>query len=347
MSEADPRLAAGPLRDFSAAFLTALGCVPAVAAEVAAHLVEADLMGVYSHGTMRLPQYRDWVRDGHFDPSGIASLTATSSGAPLIDAGNGFGMPAMRLAVEEGVRRARAAGMAAVGVVNSGHTGRIGAFAEQAAEAGCLAVLLGGGGRKEWRQVAPHGGARAVLPTNPWAFGVPGGEHGPVVLDFATSAGAGGKVYAARFAGRPLPEGLCIDREGRPTTDPEGYFNGGALLPMAGPKGYGLALVAELVGGAMLGEAMHGMNWLVFLVDMSAWQVPETYRALAEECLAELRACPPAPGFGRVEIPGERERALRAEREIHGIPMPPATLEAMRTAARELGVTLALEPLPA
>jgi uncharacterized oxidoreductase len=124
--------------------------------------------------------------------------------------------------------------------------------------------------------------------------------------------------------------------------DPRDYYNGGALLPMAGPKGYGMALVAELVGAAMLGPAMHGLNWICVFIDLGAFQTPETYRAAAEECLAELRACPPAPGFDAVEIPGERERRLERERRKLGIPIPPATLQAMRRAASELGVDAGL-----
>ncbi|HUS52469.1 MAG TPA: Ldh family oxidoreductase [Thermohalobaculum sp.] len=340
--EDDPRLPVDRLTRFAEGFLKALGCSGPVSAEVAAHLVEADLRGVYSHGTMRLPQYLDWVRAGMFDPAGEAKLTAAltdgTGRAPVVDGANGFGIPAMRLAVDEGVRLARLNGVAAMGVVNVGHTGRVGAFAEQAAEAGCLAILFGGGRRQDWRQVAPYGGAMGMLPTNPYAFGIPGGEHGPVVLDFATGAGAGGKIYAARYAGRPLPEGMCIDAKGNPTTDPEDYFNGGALLPMAGPKGYGMALIAELVGEAMLGPAMHGLNWIGVFIDLASYRAPGAYRMAAEECLAELRACPPAPGFDRVDIPGERERRMEAERRALGVPLAAATLETMRRAAGELGV---------
>jgi len=304
MTEAEAAIPAEALDSFAARFLAAMGTGPAVAGEVAAHLVEADLMGVHSHGTVRLAQYADWWRAGHFDPAGTARIVGRD---PVrVDAGNGFGIPAMRLAIDAAIETAQAEGSAATGLVNSGHTGRIGAFAERAAAAGCLGIVLGGGSRRTTPQVAPHGGARAVLPTNPYAIAVPGGAHGAVALDFATAAGAGGKVLAARYAGRLLAEGLVVDSEGRPSTDPADYEQGGALRPMAGPKGYGLGLIAELLGGAMLGEARHGMNWLCLVVDTTRFAAPEAYRAAAEVCLGELRSCPPAPGFARVEIPGER-----------------------------------------
>lgn len=327
---------------FAEAVLAAMGAPDAVAREVAEHLVEADLMGVHSHGTMRLVSYSEHAANGLFDPAGTARLTVAEGGAPVVDGGNGFGMPAMRIGVEEGMRRAGETGIAVFGVVNVGHTGRIGAFAERAAEAGMVAIILGGGGRKEWRQVAPFGGARGMLPTNPVTFALPGGAEGPVVVDFATSAAAAGKVQAARYAGRPLDPGLLIDAEGRPTTDPEDYARGGAILPAAGPKGYGMALVAELLGGAMLGSAMQGMNWLGIILDPRLFRGAEAYRAEAEACLAELRACPPAPGHARVEIPGERERRLETERRQTGIPVPPSTLETLRATARRLGVDPAL-----
>jgi LDH2 family malate/lactate/ureidoglycolate dehydrogenase len=209
------------------------------------------------------------------------------------------------------------------------HTGRLGAFAERAAQRGCLAVMFGGGARKTAPQVAPYGGARGILPTNPFAFGIPGGDRGPVTIDFATSSAAGGKIYAARESGRQLAEGLCIDARGRPTTNPDDYFNGGALLPMAGPKGYGMALMAELLGEAIMGDAMWGGHWICICVEMSRFRAPLAYREAAEECLAELRNCPPAPGFSRVEIPGEREAQMRADRLVHGVPIPAATLDGM------------------
>jgi len=326
----------GPLADFATGYVAAMGAPDAVAREVAEHLVAADLAGVASHGTMRLAQYYEWAREGMFDPGGAASITARD---PLIvDGGNGFGIAPMRLMIDEAVAHARETGIAAGAVVNTGHTGRIGTYAETAAEAGCLAIILGGGSGRYWRQVAPYGGAKAMLPTNPYAIGVPGGAHGPVVLDFATSAAAGGKVYGAHYAGAALPEGLIIDAEGRPSTDPGDYIAGGALLAMGGPKGYGMALVAELIGAALLGPLRSGMNWLAVVVDLARFGDGQGYRAAAEALLADLRACPPAPGHDRVEIPGERERRLVAQRRVDGIPMPHRTLDRINGYAAALGL---------
>ena len=338
MLESDPRIPADVLRRFGAGVMQALGCAPAIAAEVADHLVDADLAGVYSHGVFRLDWYAERAAAGKFVSAALPILGYAEGGAPLVDGGGNLGMPAFRLATDHLIQEARAHGVAAVGIANVDHTGRIGAFVQRGAEAGCLTIVLGGGVRKDWRQVTPYGGARGMLPTNPYAFGIPGGAHGAVVVDFATGMAAGGKIYAAKMAGRSLAEGLCVDAQGRPTTNPDDYFNGGAILPMAGPKGYGMALVAELLGEAILGQARDGMNWIAMAVDLTRFRAPSAYRVAAEECLAELRACPPAPGFERVEIPGEREATLRAERLSSGIPIAPETLEGLRGLGRRLGL---------
>lgn len=338
MQDDDQFFPAETLIAFGERVLGAMGCSPEIASEVSMHLVDADLAGVYSHGIFRLTQYAEQARDGRYDPAMVPTVTEADGGGVLVDGNRGFGIPAMRLAMDVATRKARDIGTSAVGIRNVGHTGRIGAFAETAADDGCLAIILGGGARRDWPQVAPFGGAKGMLPTNPYSFGIPGGEQGPVVLDFATAAGAGGKVYAAKSAGRPLPAGLCIDATGNPTTNPDDYFNGGALLPMAGPKGYGMALVGELLGEAVFGEAMDGLNWVCIAVDLSRFGSASRYSQAAESCLADLRSCPPAPGFSRVEIPGERERRIRQERLDSGVPLPPETVRELNETAKGLGV---------
>jgi LDH2 family malate/lactate/ureidoglycolate dehydrogenase len=142
-----------------------------------------------------------------------------------------------------------------------------------------------------------------------------------VVLDFATSKIAGGWIYAARSAGALLPEGCLIDAHGNPSRDPEDYFNGGAILPAGGQKGYALALVGELIGEAMLGPSTTEGNWLLITIDSKGFRESSAAQAAAEEVLKELRECPPAPGFERVEVPGERERDYRtASNGIISIP---------------------------
>jgi len=184
----------------------------------------------------------------------------------------------------------------------------------------------------------PAGWVRSKLPTNPYGFGIPGGDRGPVIVDFATSAGAGGWIYLAKSAGGRLPDGLIVDAQGKPSTDPDDYLNGGALLPAAGAKGYGLALMAELVGEALLGVATTELNWIILLVDTTRYRDDSDFKRAAESVLSDIRECPAADGFDRVEIPGERERDLEKIRRKEGVPIPAATWDQIVTLADQLNV---------
>jgi LDH2 family malate/lactate/ureidoglycolate dehydrogenase len=287
------------------------GCSDEIAGLVARHLTDASLCGVESHGLMRVIQYHEQFADGVMRAQASPQFKRLPSGACEIDGNDGIGIAALKLAIEHACELAEANAISALAIRNSGHTGRLGAFAEEIAERGFLAIMLGGGNRKAWRQVAPYGGRRALLPTNPYCIGIPGGERGPVVLDFATSKMAGGWIYAARSAGALLPEGALIDAQGNPSVDPQDYFDGGAILPAGGAKGYALALLAELVAEAMLGPTTTECNWFLITVKTSIYRDTTTMQAVAEEILDEIRQCPPSPGFERVEIPGEREREHR------------------------------------
>ncbi len=290
----------------TAEILERLNCKPDIALLVAEHLVDATLCGVESHGVLRVLQYAEQLQSGYMLADVLPQLVPGER--EVVDGQGGIGIPAMTLAYERGVEHAARAGISVIAVRNVGHTGRLGAYADDAAAKGFMTICMGGGNRKHWRQVAPYGGARGVLPTNPWCIGIPGGDRGPVVADIATSKIAGGWIYAARSAGGRLPESCVIDRNGNPTTDPEDYFAGGAILSAGGHKGFGLSLVAELMGEALLGPATTEMNWLVIAIDMKLQRVDSQFHAVAEEILTEVRNCPPAEGFEQVEIPGERER---------------------------------------
>ena len=302
---------------------SSIGCTPRVAEQIAEHLIDSSLCGVESHGLMRALQYADQFKSGYIVCDAEPTLKKTANGGHVVDGGGGIGIPAMQVAFEKAMSLASETGISALAVKNVGHTGRCGAFADNAAGQGFLTILIGGGNRKKWRQVAPYGGARAMLPTNPWCIGMPGGLLGPIVLDFATSKIAGGWIYAAKSAGALLPAGCLIDKEGNPTRDPNDYFSGGAILPAGEHKGYGLALIAELIGEAMLGPVATEANWLLICIKTGLYNSHGLLTEISEEILNDMRLCPPAPGFLRVEIPGERERNHKqASDGIIAIPEP-------------------------
>ena len=332
-------IAVSILRSLIREIMILANCAEDISEVVSEHLVGSNLAGVESHGVMRVMQYVQQFESGYMCAAGRPALARKSNGAWFVDGKRGIGIPAMKMAVEQGCQIAKETGVSAVALTNCGHTGRLGAYAELGAQSDCLTIIIGGGNRKEWPMVAPFGGKKAILPTNPYAFGIPGGDRGPVVMDFATAKIAGGWIYAAKSAGAFLPSGAVIDSRGCPTTDPDDYFDGGAILPFGGPKGYGLALVAELIGEAMLGPVTAEMNWFVICVDISGYNCPQRYRAVAEEILAEIRACPPASPCERVEIPGEREREHHDRTEQVGVALPPKTWMQMNALAARLRTT--------
>lgn len=299
-------------REVTLRILRRAGCTEETAGEIVDHLIDADLCGVESHGIFRTLQYAEEFGRGYIRPDAVPSVDASQSPTLHLDGEGGIGITAMTRAVVVGLEAVRVHGLAAIAVRNTGHTGRLGAFAETVANSGCLFIASGGGARQNWRMVAPHGGAKAVLPTNPWCFGIPGGDHGPVVLDCATGQIAGGWIYAAQRAGGLVPHGAIIDQEGRPTRDPADYFAGGAILPKGGALGYGLSTIGELICDAMLGPAKVECNTFVLMVDTVRYRQPGPLHQAAEDILRELRECPPAAGFDKVEVPGERESAARA-----------------------------------
>lgn len=329
----EPRVAVSlsQARAFGCDVLTAAGCAPSEAGAIVDHLIDAELCGVDSHGLMRVLQYADEFKNGYLQAQADPEITTPKPTIVDVDGHGGIGILALDVATRAGIRAARTQGVAAIAVRNTGHTGRLGAFAEQAASKGFLFIACGGGARDRWRMVAPHGGAKAVLPTNPWCLGIPGGARGPVVLDCATGQIAGGWIYAAQRAGAALPEGAIVDRAGRRTTNPADFFDGGAILPKGGVLGYGLATMGELICDAMLGPATVECNTFILMVDTGQYRAAGPLQQAAEEILSELRECPPAQGFDRVEVCGEREQARRAgTTEIN---LPARTWDTICTAA--------------
>ena len=310
------------LTGFAADVMTRVGCTPDIAVQIAEHLVAADLRGVSSHGVMRLTQYAGMAETGYLDPGGRPSAARNAAGRIVVDGNGGFGHPAVALGMSLGIEECRDAGMSVVVVQNCGHTGRMGTYSETAAEAGMFSIICGGGRRQRWRQVAPHGGIDPKLPTNPYSFGFPAGEGGPVIVDFATGIVSGGKVMNAQVRGVQLDGEYLLTADGTPSADPGAYLDGGAIRPFAGARGYGMGLMAEIVATALMGTATVEANWLIMLVNTACYRAPDVVVAAVTEILDDVCSTRPAPGFDRVEIPGQREHALAEQRRRDGIPIP-------------------------
>jgi LDH2 family malate/lactate/ureidoglycolate dehydrogenase len=351
---------ADELRELTTRVFEAAGAPTDTARQVADHLVDANLVGHDSHGVLRVADYVRHVRDGQIRPAAEPGVTQSTPVAALVDGGWGFGQPAANLAIDRACDAASTSGVGLAAVARAYHLGRLGAYMERAAARGFVALAwLGGFGTE--RGAVPYGGARAAFGTNPLAAAFPTSADGEQVLvDLATTGAAAGKIMVLADKGESAPEGWLVDREGRPTTDPRDFANGGALLPVGGHKGYGLAVLAELLGQTLTGadetveagghrgespqrESRGGGVYrkagsLFLALDPGLFRAAETTRAAAAEFADGVRAIPPAPGFERVLIPGDPERLTRRQRLEEGITLPAATWRGFREAAESVGV---------
>ncbi len=348
---------AEPLRDFVAAVVQGMGAPPPVAAEVACHLVRANLSGHDAHGVIRLPHYLAQAERGELVPSALPEVVHEHGATALVDAHRGFGHHATALALDWCVRQVRRHGIAAAAIRHASDVGRLGEYAERAAEAGLLAVLTAGVAGPEVGSVMLHGGRTRFFGPNPWAFAVPGGAS-RLVYDGSTSTIAEGEVRLAKAKGEPLPPDCVYDRFGRPSTDPDDFYAGGALVPLggavAGHKGYGLGFAAALFGGlsmiddeapwlpgAPLGEdGAQGRIGGVFLqvIDPGAFGGAGAYRDLVERTFAAARSQRPVAGRPEVLLPGEAEARSRAHRAQAGLLLPEATWTELTRVGRQFGV---------
>lgn len=337
------------LRQVGQAIFEAAGAPPDIAQLVAESLVDANLAGHDSHGVMRIPQYLQDVKQGLVVPDARPRVERDAPSWALVDGCWAFGQVSATFAADQAIEKARRAGVAAVGLVRATHIGRLGAYSERAATSGVVAMVVAGG--FGGRGAAPYGGAATAFGTNPISFGFPAGDEPDVLVDFATTAVAAGKIRVAQAKREPLPPGCLIDREGRPTTDPEEYYRGGMLLPFGGHKGYGLAVAIELLGQCLTGAdafaeegkggPAYGRSGALFIaLDAGLFRPREEYERSADAFLRRVRAVPPAPGFAEVLLPGDPERRASASRGRNGIPLPEATWEAILAAGRGVGLNL-------
>lgn len=341
---ADTVVGAAGLRALAAAITAAAGSSGAEADAVAANLVEANLQGHDSHGVGMVPRYVAAVRDGGLAPDQHATVANDAGALLTVDGNRGYGQVVAAEAMALAVERARAIGSCVLALGNAHHIGRIGAWAEQATAAGLVSVHFVNVVARAI--VAPFGGRDARLGTNPFCVGVPRPGGDPVILDFATSQVAQGKVRVAFNKGQQLAPGLMIDADGEPTTDPAFGVKlpAGSILPFGEHKGYGIALVCELLGGALAaglpyhGDAHAGSGvyngMLAFVVDPARLGHGATFAEQVEAVLSWVTASPPAAGVDQVLVAGQPERATKARRLVEGIPVDPGTWrELVRTAA--------------
>lgn len=310
----------------------------------AAQLVGANLTGHDSHGVGMIPTYVEILKLGELHLNRHPQTVLQAGPLAVLDAGLGLGQVAGFEAMEVAITAARAHGVSLTGLRNSHHIGRIGHWAEQATAAGLVSLHFVNVISNP--VVAPWGGSDARLVTNPVAIGVPRGSAPPLILDFATSKLAVGKVRVALNSGKTLPPDVLLDAGGRPTQDPSRLFDGGALLPFGDHKGSGLALMCEILGSALFGgPVQHEVparrrivnNMLSIVIDPARLGTAGTLDADVARLVDWVRGSPAATGHGGVQVAGEPELQARRAR-ADGLPVDRETWRQLEAAADAVGM---------
>ena len=322
---------------------------PAAEAElVAQRLVKANLTGHDSHGVIRIPRYMGWVRDGTLRPGRQADVLHDHGPMCLLTGHRGYGQVIATAAMQLAIDRARQHRVAAVGVTDLSHIGRLADFAVMAAAADMigLVVTCSGGFSK---LVTPFGGSEALMSTNPIAAAFPSDRDLPIVLDLATSAWSEGKIRVVLEGGMPTPENVLLGPEGQPSTDPADLYAGGSLRPLGGDQGYKgymlnfmvEALAGLLTGGGFVGDGQPDPPFnncsLMIVLDVTAFRSLDTFKDELERLIGYLKDSRPGHG-GAVHYPGEVEAQHEARRRVRGIPLAETTVNHIQTEMDRLGV---------
>jgi LDH2 family malate/lactate/ureidoglycolate dehydrogenase len=325
--------------------------VPRDQAETIAQVViEADLRGVESHGVLRLPAYVHRVQAGLMTPTTELKVLQERGATVLLDAQGGFGQVAGVRAMSDAIERARKHGVGFAGVRNANHFGIAAYYTMMALPH----KMIGMAATNAAPSMAAWGGTSAVLGTNPICVAIPTGQDVDIVLDMASSIVARGKIRSAVSKGGRIPLGWALDADGRPTEDPEAAL-GGTLLPIGGPKGYGLALVVDALAGVLTGSdygvhlsSVHDLSrrasvgFVMQAVDITALADWAEYQKEVGSLVSEIRTSPRASSVDRIFLPGEIEWLARRQRMESGIPVPVKVLERLHDLASDLGVALDL-----
>lgn len=343
-----PRFSAQPLQEFTRRIFEARGVRTAVAAVVAESLVLGNLKGHDSHGVIRVIEYVDWLARGWIDPAAELEVLREDGALLLTDGHYGFGQYIGRQATEQAIARTRAHGVCVLTLRRSGHLGRLGEFSEIAAAAGLVSFSFtnthGGG-----VLVAPHGGTERRLSANPLTAGAPLAEAEAIIMDLATSTIAEGKLKLARARKEQVSSGLFVNAAGEPSTDPEAYYATppGALLPMAGHKGFALSLFAEVFAGALSGgscsrpdEPRVANNWFALFLDPERFCGRAAYDAEVTRFRHWIKSSRPMRGFAEILVPGEPEARTLAVRARQGIPIDDDTWSRLSAIAQQSGIPL-------
>lgn len=314
-------------------------------------LILSDLRGIRSHGTTHLKGYCDRLDNGTVSTGAEIEITQTAPSTLVVDAKCAVGMSAAMTVMEHCIDGAKTTGACFASVKNGSHFGFGGYFPMKAAEEGMIGVCIA----NCRGLVVPFGGADAMFGTNPISVALPAGDYPALVLDMATSLVAKGKISLALKEGRDIPEGWALDKDGNPTTD-AAAADAGVLLPMGGPKGYGLGLLVSILASALSGadndidmpnfwndlQTLPNIGYFMGAIDISKFCELDVFKARVDAIFGRIKASRPAPGFSEVMLPGEIEFNLTQKNAAEGIDLSPATLREFKELSEHYGVEYTL-----
>ncbi len=343
-----PTVSAEKLIEIAKSLLIAAGASEEEAAVVARYNIGANLVGHDSHGIILIPSYIDRIKAGHIVPQAPWVITQETPTTTVVDGNWGFGYAVTDRAMRYTIEKARSQNVAATTIFRQSHIGRLASYPLMAAGEGMIAMITADSGRSP-KHVAPYGGAKARLGTNPICFAIPSNLDGPLVFDMATSAAAAGKINVASARGDMVPNGWLIDADGKPSNDPRVLKAGGALLPLGGTEGYkgtGLAAIVEILSGLLTGlgfgvepTGRHNDGCFIAVFKVSAFRELALFKQEVTDFANYLKATPPAEGFKEVFYPGEIEFRKEQDRRANGVPVEDATWNKIKELAQGYGLT--------
>lgn len=316
------------------------------AAVVAEVLIDTSLEGIDTHGISRLPIYLTRIQNGRINAKPNIKVDRAAPAMANVDGDNGLGQLVGVRSMQAAIDLAEETGVGAVATRHSNHFGASSYYCKMASSGGMVGMAF----TNTPSGIPPWGGKQAYFGTNPVAFAFPGKEQ-PVVVDMSSSTVARGNIILAAKEGRPIPEGWAIDSEGRPTTD-AGAALEGAVLPMAGPKGYAMALAVEILSGILSGSAYGPrVGWIYdektepadighffIAVDIGKLMPLTVFVNRMDHMVQEIKASPKAEGVEEIFIPGERRTNKAKKRLQEGIPVSDPLLVELNKLAQEFGV---------
>ena len=343
-----PHVEIAKLIEFITRALAAAGIPPDDAGQVAALMAEADARGGDAHGVFRLPQYVKQIQSGAVNPRPDIRIVSSKAGTALVDGDDALGHLVMKRATELAIEKASQCGVGWVGTRRSNHAGPAQLYPRMAAAQDMIGLYFCVGNAN---LLPPWGGTEALLSTNPISIAVPASRHPIITLDMATTNTAFGKIRLKAQRGEPMPEGWMIDREGKPLTDPK-RASEGFLVPIGGPKGYGLALMIGLLAGTLNGAAFgrdvvdytvdsktpSNTGQSIVALDIAAFADVQSFKLEVDEVWDVMKSSPTLPGVDEVRLPGERSEQIYRERMALGVPLSDGQRKVLDELADQLDI---------